>query len=99
MGDLRGKRDQRFRSYFLELRGYDQRISLSDLLAPSRFEIERASVNLRVPVGPTESRPAPAHEPGQPDPFPARGAPIRPLLRRLLLLLRRRRNLFLRRVS
>ena len=58
------QRKQRLRSYLLELRGYNQRVSLRDLLAPSRFEIERASVNLRIPVGPAESRPAPAHEPG-----------------------------------
>lgn len=83
---------RRLRSYLLKLRRFDERVRLRDLLAAGRFEIEGASVNLRVPVGPAKSRPAPALESGQPDPFPARRAPIRPFLLRLLRRRLRRRS-------
>ena len=73
-------------SNLLKLPRFDQRVGLRDLFATGRFEIEGASMDLRVPVGPAKRRPAPALEPGQPDPFPTRGTPVRPFL----LLLRRR---------
>lgn len=78
-------RSGRWESNLLELLGFDQRISSSNLLSANLLEIKRASVLLRVPVGPTEDGPAPALETRQPDPFPTNRTPIR--LRWLLLLL------------
>lgn len=62
----------------LQLLRFDQRVSSSYFLSPDRLEIEAARVLLRVPVGPAERDPAPALEPGQPNPLPACRAPVRP---------------------
>lgn len=78
---------ERLGSNLLKLRRFDQRVRLRDLFTTGRFEVEGASMDLGVPVDPAVSRPAPALESGQPDPFPARRATIRPFQ---LLLLRRR---------
>ena len=83
---FKSQRIERRRSNLLKLRRFDEWVRLGDLFATGRFEIEGASMDLRVPVSPAKSRSAPALEPSQPDPFPTRGTPVRPFL----LLLRRR---------
>ena len=74
-------------SDLVELIGLNDGIGFGDLLSSHLFEIEGATVVLRVPVGPAERHSAPALEPREPHAPPARQAPVRHRRRR-----RRRSN-------
>jgi len=64
-------------SDLVELLGLDDGIGFGDLLSSHLFEIEGATVVLRVPVGPAERHSALALEPREPHAPPARQAPVR----------------------
>ena len=69
-------------SDLVELIGLDDGIGFGDLLSSHLFEIEGATVVLRVPMGPAERHSAPALEPREPHAPPARQAPVRHRRRR-----------------
>lgn len=61
----------------VELVRLDDGVGSGDGLPAGRLEVEGATMLLRVPVGPAVGRAAPAREPCQPHPLPARRAPAR----------------------